>query len=304
MLLEIEDLRLSRSGTEVLKGVNLAFERGEIYGFLGPNGAGKSTTVAAAVGLLAAEHGTIQVLGSNGRHQDPQVRAQIGVLPEQNGFYDWMTAESYLSFYAALHGRTFNSPQLVKRLAQVGLVPRAGQLIGTYSRGMRQRLGIARALINDPKLLILDEPTNGLDPRGRREIHDILLALAASGVGVLMCTHLLDDVERLCQRVGILVDGRTVAEGKLAELVQSSDHRTRFRLRLSGALPEGSERIPALDIIAREGDWLIVDIAADKPSAQVWRELLFSAWPIDEIHRDDGGLEALYLALTAGSNPS
>jgi ABC-2 type transport system ATP-binding protein len=228
---------------------------------------------------------------------------RLGVLPEQNGFYDWMSGEEYLAFFAALQECRLGLNQIRKRLAAVGLEPRPGQTIGTYSRGMRQRLGLARALIADPELLILDEPTNGLDPRGRREIHDILLDLAGRGVGVLLCTHLLDDVDRLCRRVGVIVDGRTVAEGTIAELMTSENRQLRFRLRLAGEPPAApGEKEPGkndnVSVVAHDGEWWIVDLnPATMPDA-AWRELLFRGWPIAEIRREAGGLEDLYLSLT------
>ena len=204
MLIEIEHLRLSLGGVRILHDVRLALDQGEIYGLLGPNGAGKSTTIAAALGLLKPESGRIRVFGQDPRSKAHELYAQLGVLPEQQGFYDWMSAEDYLAFFVSLHGQRLTSNEARQRLAVVGLEPRARQPIATYSRGMRQRLGLARALVCDPRLLILDEPANGLDPRGRREIHDVLLGLAGRGVGVLLCTHLLDDVDRFCRRIGII----------------------------------------------------------------------------------------------------
>src|SRR5262249_38096697 len=154
------------------------------------------------LGLLAPDAGTVRVFGHDPRREARAVHANLGVLPEQGGFYDWMTAERFLRFFAQLYGRSLCAAELHDRLDRVGLAPRVGQRIGSYSRGMRQRLGLARALLLEPPLLILDEPTSGLDPRGRRDIHDILLGLAERGAGILLSTHLLDDVDRLCRRIG------------------------------------------------------------------------------------------------------
>lgn len=297
MLIEIDKLRLSIGTTRILHDVHLSLDAGEIYGLLGPNGAGKSTTIAAAIGLLKPDAGRVRVLGNDPQHSADEIHGRLGVLPEQNGFYDWMAAEDYLSFFAALHGRNLSRNQLRQRLAIVGLHSRPRQVIGTYSHGMRQRLGLARALIADPMLLILDEPTNGLDPRGRREVHDILLELAGRGVGILLCTHLLDDVDRLCQRVGIIVEGRTVAEGTIADLVRNEDRLARFRLRLAGE-PDGAGEIDTVTVVAHEGEWWVVDLDPAITPDAAWRELLFRGWPIAEIRRDGGGLEDLYLALT------
>ncbi|MHB1217665.1 MAG: ABC transporter ATP-binding protein [Alphaproteobacteria bacterium] len=298
MLIEIDKLSLSLGGVPILRDVHLSLREGEIYGLLGPNGAGKSTTIAVALGLLKPDSGHVRVFG-----KDPLIAAhdsygELGVLPEQSGFYEWMSAEDYLTFFAALHGRILSPNEMRRRLSIVGLEPRAGQSIGTYSRGMRQRLGLARALIADPKLLILDEPTNGLDPRGRREVHDVLLSLASHGVGILFCTHLLDDVDRLCRRIGVLVEGRTVAEGAIADLARNERQLARFRLRLTGEPPATHGENGQVSIVAREGDWWIVDLDPAVTPDAAWRELLFRGWPIAEIRREGGGLEGLYLALT------
>ena len=303
MLINIDKLRVSLGGRTILDDVRLSLDDGEIYGLLGPNGAGKSTTIAVALGLLDRYAGRVRVFGRDPRMAAHQSYHRLGVLPEQNGFYDWMSGEAYLAFFAALQKCRLGLNQIRKRMAAVGLEPRPRQTIGTYSRGMRQRLGLARALIADPELLILDEPTNGLDPRGRREIHDILLDLAGRGVGVLLCTHLLDDVDRLCRRVGVIVDGRTVAEGTIAELMTSENRQLRFRLRLAGEPPAApGEKEPGkndnVSVVAHDGEWWIVDLnPATMPDA-AWRELLFRGWPIAEIRREAGGLEDLYLSLT------
>jgi len=298
MILEIEHLKVRLGGVPILHDVNLSLGEGEIFGLLGPNGAGKSTTIGAAIGLLNRDGGDVRVMGKDPGTDAKSIHAKLGVLPEQNGFYDWMTATDYLGFFAALYDLNPSERDLRARLAAIGLEPRQYQPIGTFSRGMRQRLGLARALIANPKLLILDEPTNGLDPRGRREIHDILIDLSNNhGVGVLLCTHLLDDVERLCKRVGVIVEGRTVAEGSIVDLVRRDNRLIRFRLHLCGAAPQGD--IPSsIRIVAQNADWYTVDLSPGTDPQTAWRELLFMGWPISEIRHEGGGIEALYLNLT------
>jgi ABC-type multidrug transport system ATPase subunit len=296
MLLEMRHVSVRIGGTPILHDVSLSFGAGEIYGLLGPNGAGKTTTVAAALGLLPHHGGEIRVLGHDPRAGDPDIRRRIGVLPDPNGFYDWMTAEDYLAFFAGLYGRTLAADEIADRISLVGLAPHRRQPIGTFSRGMGQRLGLARALIAEPELLVLDEPTSGLDPTGRREIHDVLVGLAGEGVGILLCTHLLDDVERLCSRIGFIVERRTVAEGGIGELLRTRARQPWFRLRLSGPVPSSAELPEHVTVVAREGEWLIVEVAAAVAPEVAWRELLFLGWPIVEIARE-GGLEDLYLDL-------
>jgi ABC-2 type transport system ATP-binding protein len=298
-LVEIDALALRIGDTPILHDVRLHLQPGQIYGLLGPNGAGKSTTIAAMVGLLSRQSGTLRVLGHDPDGEADAVRARVGVLPEQNGFYDWMTAERYLAFFAGLHGSRLSKAEIDDRMAAVGLAPRPNQTIGTYSRGMRQRLGLARVLIGQPALLILDEPTEGLDPRGRRDLHDLLLQLSAEhDMGILLCTHLLDDVERLCDRVGILVAGRTVAEGAISELTVVANRQARFRVRVREAAGLQALACPAVTVLGCEGGWCVVQLDGSVTPDQAWRALLFGGWPITEIRPEGGGLEDLYFALT------
>jgi len=298
VLIEIDKLKLVLRGRQILAGVNMHMQRGEICGLLGPNGAGKSTTLSVLTGLREATSGSVLVLGMDARSQREEIHRQIGVLPEQAGFYDWMSAPDYLRWFASLYGRRLTAADTGQHLARVGLDVKNNEPIGTYSRGMRQRLGLARALLNSPKLLVLDEPTNGLDPRGRREIHDVLLGLSQQGdVGILLCTHLLDDVDRLCNRIGILHQGKTIVEGNLAELLATLQAGRRYRLHLLSP-PRDAALPPGVRLIAKRGEWWHLDIGAVASPDAVWRALLDRGWVIAEIHAEGGGLEDLYLKLT------
>jgi ABC-2 type transport system ATP-binding protein len=299
VLVEIANLKLSLHDRPILKGVNLHMQVGEIYGLLGPNGAGKSTTLSVLTGLRAAASGRVSVADLDPWSQRKEVHRKIGVLPEQTGFYDWMSAPDYLGWFASLYGQKLTGADIRTHLVQVGLSADNRDPIGTYSRGMRQRLGLARTLLSDPQLLVLDEPTNGLDPRGRREIHDVLLDLTQRhGVGVLLCTHLLDDVDRLCNRIGIIHQGKTMLEGNLAELLVTQHTAVRYRLRILTTSPEGA-LVPGTKVVAKGGEWWHLDIGAELSPHLVWREMMNSGWEIDEIHSEGGGLEELYLNLTA-----
>jgi ABC-2 type transport system ATP-binding protein len=299
MLIDVRKLTLILGGIPALRDVNLTLQKGQVYGLLGPNGAGKSATISVITGLRAPTAGYVKVLGLDPAADAIELHRRIGALAEQAGFYDWMSAADYLRWVASLYGIVLDKAGTARLLAQVGLAGRGQAPIATYSRGMRQRLALARALINQPELLILDEPTNGLDPRGRREIHDVLLDISANhGVGILLSTHLLDDVDRLCTRIGIIAQGRTVLEGSIADLLATPPTAVRYRLRVEpGTVPE---RFPAeASLMAREGDWWHLEIASDIEPATVWRKLLDAGLRIDEIHREGGGLEALYLDATA-----
>ena len=298
MLIEIHNLKLNLGTRAVLRDLNLTLQKGQIYGLIGPNGAGKSTTISVVTGLRPPMAGSVRVLGLDPVTDTLGLHRRIGVLAEQAGFYDWMSAGAYLRWVASLYQISLDQSETTRLLSQVGLEGQSQAPIATYSRGMRQRLGLARALINRPELLILDEPTNGLDPRGRREIHDVLLDLSANqGVGILLCTHLLDDVDRLCTRIGIIAQGRTLLEGSIADLLSEQRTAVRYRLRVEPGKP--AERLPAeITLRARSGDWWHVEITSQIEPATAWRKMMDAGMQIDEIHREGGGLEDFYMAVT------
>jgi ABC-2 type transport system ATP-binding protein len=240
------------------------------------------------------------VLGRDPAESAVSLRRSVGVMPEHAGFYDWMTASAYLLWYGSLYEQLPTDRDLRILLKKVGLDTESHCLIGSYSKGMKQRLGVARALMPHPKLLILDEPTNGLDPKGRREIHDLLLEFAAGwNAGVLLCTHLLDDVDRLCNRIGIIDQGRTRLEGRLSDLLSEQGTGKSYLLRLE-AEPDTANLPDGISLLAHEGDWWRVQIQSKTPEglSALWEELLQRSWRILEIRSEASRLEELYLNIT------
>jgi len=223
--IRIQDLRKNfRLGfipktREILKGITFAVREGEIFGYLGPNGAGKTTTIKCLLGLIRPDAGTIEILGRS--HRSPRSREPLGFLPENPYFYDYLTAREFLAFTADLFGlgRAEKEGRIRRLLALVGLERAADLPLRKYSRGMLQRAGLAQALINDPKLVILDEPLGGMDPIGRKEIRDIIVRFKDEGKTVFFTSHILQDIEMICDRVAIIVGGRIVREGTLRDLV-------------------------------------------------------------------------------------
>ncbi|CAL8979955.1 putative ABC transporter ATP-binding protein YxlF [Cellulomonas sp. T2.31MG-18] len=201
-----------------LDAVDLTVEEGSIFGFLGPNGAGKTTMLRLITGLARPTSGRVEVLGHDVATAGNAVRAQIGFLPDVPGFYDWMTAEDFLRFAGRLFGLTGDAldKRVVMLLDLAGLTG-VGTRIGGYSRGMKQRLGVAQALVNAPRLLLLDEPTSALDPMGRKDLLEMIASLRGRTT-VFFSTHILGDVERVCDAVAILDLGRVVAQAPIAEL--------------------------------------------------------------------------------------
>jgi len=198
--------------------LRLTIEEGEVFGFLGPNGAGKTTTLKLLMGLVFPTAGTARILGV--AMDDPQVKSQIGFLPEQPYFYDHLTARELLDYYGQLSGvpAKGRSARVEQMLERVGLTASAGVQLRKFSKGMLQRVGLAQAILHDPKVVFLDEPMSGLDPMGRREVRDLIQQLRNEGKTVFFSTHILSDAEALCDRVGVIHQGELRGVGAVAEL--------------------------------------------------------------------------------------
>lgn len=215
-----------QKASNVLTDVSLRVRQGEIFGFLGHNGAGKTTTMKILLGLLRATSGKVEVLGAPAGEVD--AHARIGYLPESPYFYDYLTADEFLTFYgklAKLSPEAIRSrvPELLKR---VGLGEARHRQLRKFSKGMLQRIGLAQAMVHDPELIILDEPMSGLDPMGRKEVRDLILSLRDQGKTVFFSTHILSDVEMICDSVGILARGRMLSYGRVEDLVGEQGARS------------------------------------------------------------------------------
>jgi ABC-2 type transport system ATP-binding protein len=208
-----------RQAIVAVRDLDLRVEPGEVYGLLGPNGSGKSTTLKIILGLVSPTRGRTEIFGRDSRLVES--REAVGFLPENPYFYKYLTGEETLRFFGRLCG--LGGASLKHRMNElldlVGLAKAQKRRLGTYSKGMLQRIGLAQALIHDPKLVVLDEPTAGVDPEGSREIRDLILDLRRRGITVLLSSHLLAQAQEICDRVGILADGVLVREGRLQELI-------------------------------------------------------------------------------------
>ena len=218
-LTKIFPVPLQRQKIVAVKDLNLRIEPGEVYGLLGPNGSGKSTTLKIILGLVSPTRGRTEIFGRDSRLVES--REAVGFLPENPYFYKYLTGEETLRFFGRLCG--LRSARLKERINElldlVGLSKARQRRLGTYSKGMLQRIGLAQALVHDPRLVVLDEPTAGVDPAGSREIRDLILDLKRRGITVLLSSHLLAQAQEICDRVGILADGVLVREGNLQELI-------------------------------------------------------------------------------------
>jgi ABC-2 type transport system ATP-binding protein len=217
--LETVGLRKEYGRKVALHGLDLAVQPGEVFGFLGPNGAGKTTTVKVLLGLVAPTSGEARIFGQPAG--EPAARRRVGYLPENFRFHDWMTGNALLDFHARLAGMTTEErrERIPQVLELVGLAGRGDDRIRSYSKGMTQRIGLAQAIVHEPDLVLLDEPTSALDPVGRREVRDLIRLLTSRGTTVFLNSHLLSEVELVCDRVAIVDNGRVVRSGRLDDLV-------------------------------------------------------------------------------------
>jgi ABC-2 type transport system ATP-binding protein len=251
----IETTELSKryGSTTALAGLTMRVERGEVFGFLGPNGAGKTTAVKLLLGLSRPSGGSGQMLGAP--LGDKSARRHVGYLPELFRYQPWMRARDVLRLHCELAGieRSRWPGEIDEALELVGLTDRAGDLVGRFSKGMQQRLGLGVALLGQPEVVFLDEPTSALDPVGRVDVRAIITAARERGTTVFLNSHLLTEVERVCDRVAIVDRGRVVAQGGIDELLGEPG----VRIRVSG-IDGADERWAAFGPLSRDGDWLTI----------------------------------------------
>jgi ABC-2 type transport system ATP-binding protein len=228
-----------------------------VVGLLGPNGAGKTSVIKMLLGLVRPDSGDVQLLGRPAT--DPAARARVGYLPELFRYQPWLSASEVLALHVRLSGVDVPVGEQRECLARVGLAERTGDRVGGFSKGMQQRLGLAVALVARPELVVLDEPTSALDPLGRVDVRDIVLELASRDVAVLLNSHLIGEVERVCDRVVILDRGRVAAAGGLVELLG----RREVRLHLTGVTSEVEQRLAATGLVEGGGDWFSVTLPTD-----------------------------------------
>jgi ABC-2 type transport system ATP-binding protein len=313
MKLAVETHGLSKSygALRAVDGLELEVPAGVVLGFLGPNGAGKTTAIRLLTTILAPTAGTFSVAGVP--HTRPEeIRRRIGVLPESAGYPDRQTGLEFLRYHARLFGlsRASADRRAASLLHEVGLGERGETLVGGYSRGMRQRLGIARALVNDPQVVFLDEPTLGLDPAGQRQMLELVRSISSErGATVLLSTHLLAEVEEVCSSVVILNQGKVVAEGTVAEVARRAAAPRRARIRIPVALSE-----QALATLSNGGGFGATELRPgelevtwpgdadpESMSTEALRRLVDADVPVVGYELEGGRLSDAFLAMTGAS---
>jgi ABC-2 type transport system ATP-binding protein len=258
-VLETYDLTKRYGSFTAVDKLNLVVRQGEVFGLLGPNGAGKTTTILILLGLTEPTEGSVRVLGMDPARQPLSVKARVGYLPDQIGFYDNMTARENLVYTArlnGLHGKQARD-RIDDALERMGLGGAADKRVGAFSRGMRQRLGLAEILLKRPQLIIMDEPTLGLDPEAARRFLETIGGLKASGSTILLSSHLLHQVQAMCDRVGLFHRGQMVLEGAVPDLaaqVLGGAYRVQLEAEGPGALEEMLQRLPGVTRVQRAGE--------------------------------------------------
>jgi ABC-2 type transport system ATP-binding protein len=324
-----QGLRKSYGPREALRGLSFSLEAGRIMGFLGPNGAGKTTAIRILTTILEPDAGRFVVDGISSDYPE-KIRHRIGVLPESLGFHKQMTGIECLIFFGQLYGKTADEARAIGEslLKDVNLDRRSKSLVGSYSRGMRQRLGIARSLVNDPAVVFLDEPTLGLDPRGQQELLEIVRWIAREqNAGVILCSHLLAEVESVCDDVVILNSGQIAASGTVSEVIghaqspagqrlgSSSGSMSRtggtIRIHVAASSVADAQRIlQALPNVANAaatsemGGWLRVELAESTDGAEsqirnkILGALIAAEIPVLSFEAEGGRLQDVFLHLT------
>jgi ABC-2 type transport system ATP-binding protein len=294
--LEARDLRKRYGHVVAVDGVDLTVHAGDIYGFLGPNGAGKTTAMRILLGLLRPDAGSARLFGRDPQHELPEALDGVAGFVETPHFYPYLSGRTNLELFAAFDGGDGRG-RIDELLELVELRGRAADRVGGYSQGMRQRLGLAASLLRDPRLLILDEPTNGLDPAGIRDMRALIKRLAEEGMTVFLSSHLLAEVEELCTRVAIINNGRIVYEGALSELHAGAAPRYRLRTTDPGRAREICGREPRVRDLTVDGDEL--SFSADEQTVvELSRTLTEAGLGIAALIPETATLESLFFQLT------
>lgn len=304
VLVRAQNLSRNFNGVSAVEDLSFEIHAGEVFGLLGPNGAGKTTTIRMLSALISPSGGSVEVAGYRLGEHDTQIRANVGILTESPGMYESISAERNLAFFAGLYGVVNVKEQVARYLNLLGLWDRRKDAVGSFSKGMRQKLAIARALLHDPRVLYLDEPTSGLDPEAALLVRDFIVELRQSGRAIILCTHNLAEAERLCDRVAVLKK-HILALDSPVNMRQQMQGRT-VVFHLSQVTPQLAQVLQANPLVLglqTQENKLVVQLK-DPESANplLVRELVAQGAEIQFIGEVRQSLEEVYLHLVRGEN--
>ncbi|MEJ8547923.1 ABC transporter ATP-binding protein [Brevibacillus borstelensis] len=305
-MIKIDKLRKRYGKMEALKGLSLEIDKGTVFGFVGPNGAGKSTSMSILATLLEPTSGKAYVGGYEVTSHPREVRKLIGYMPDFFGVYDNLTAEEYLDFYGANYDIPVQERrQIIPQLLElVNLSHKRDAYVDSLSRGMKQRLGLARCLVHNPEVLILDEPASGLDPRARIELREILKELRDMGKTIIISSHILPELAEMCDVIGVIEEGNLIAFGKVEEIYAKMQEKRVLRIRLVDQFEEAMTHLkqqPHVSHVTREGNWAVVGFAGDdQQQVELLRSLALAGLPVAAFNEAEGNLEEIFLEITKG----
>ncbi len=297
--IQVNDIKKTLNGREILKGVTFDVHKGDIFGFLGPNGAGKTTTIRTMMGLYKPDSGTVKIAGEDIEH--PAVRSRIGFAFDPDGLYDGMSAEENLAYYLKIYKKPVDPKKIQETLDLLGLKERAQDKAGTFSKGMRQRLTIARAIVYEPEILILDEPTSGVDPIEQIKIRNLLLEITQKyGKTVFLSTHNMDEVQRICNRIAILNNGRIQLSGEVSQLRKQMGENT-VTVKVAQNVPEeldtALKHASGFTFLKREGNSYEFRLEEEKDASKLVELVMESGLDVASIKKNQAGIEQLYASI-------
>ncbi|MGX9807872.1 ATP-binding cassette domain-containing protein [Exiguobacterium acetylicum] len=293
--IEVRGLTKSFDAKEVLREVNLTVEQGEIFGFLGRNGAGKSTLIQILTGITQASAGTVSLLGEPADRLDA-IKRRIGVMPDTSNLYHEMTARAFLEYMAGLSGIHVSKNEVLELLGRVGLSGTERQKIGSFSFGMKKKISIAQALVGNPELLFLDEPTSGLDPESAIDIQRLLFALKADGKTIFLTSHNLNEIEKICDRVAIMAEGRIVRCGTVASLQEAIGQEVQIRIRTVPQL-EPSHLPNDVHELSQTDEHTRLNLPTEEDIPELLVMLAKQDIKVYEVHIERQSLEEIFLAV-------
>ena len=303
-MLEIRDLSKSYGKHQALNHLNLEIAEGELFGFVGPNGAGKTTTIKILAGLLRPDSGTVRMDGQEMCCGAVDLKEKIGYVPDYFGVYDNVRVFEYLEFYAAAYGITglVARRRYTQLLEMVGLDGREESYVDSLSRGMKQRLGVARALVHDPRLLILDEPASGLDPRTRQEFIEMLKGINQCGKTILISSHILSELGEMCTDIGIIEHGQMVLRGSLVDILAMVNASNPLEIQVYQDMPEAVaflRKNPLVNHMSIDGNRIMVGFGGGQmEEAYLLRQMVEAGILVGSFGRRQGGLESVFLQIT------
>ncbi len=309
-MIEIRDLTKRYGSFTALDHLNLSLEEGVVFGFVGANGAGKSTTFSILATLLSPTSGDALINGKSVVKEPKEVRKQIGYMPDFFGVYDQLKVDEYLDFYGASYGIQLAERQVLipQLLELVNLTSKRYEYVDLLSRGMKQRLCLARALIHDPKVLILDEPASGLDPRARVEMRDILRNLKSMGKTILISSHILPELAEMCDEIGVIDNGKLIAHGNVAAIQAQLQGEKRIVLKITDRLEEvrafleEDPHVSSIDVIGNRLELAFNYRGTNVEQVALLKKAILADLPIYALNEEEKDLEDVFMAITKGAD--